>query len=31
MAKEIIARTAALLDVKPRFGAEGNPQFLVNY
>jgi cell division protein FtsI (penicillin-binding protein 3) len=31
MAKEIIARTAALLDVKPRFGAEGDPQFLVNY
>lgn len=31
MTKEIIARTAALLGVKPRFGAEGSPQLLVNY
>lgn len=31
MTKEIIARTAALLGVKPRFGLEGNPQLLVNY
>ncbi|NTF07054.1 penicillin-binding protein 2 [Agrobacterium rubi] len=31
MTKEIIARTAALLKVKPRFGADGSPQMLVNY
>lgn len=31
MTKEIIARTAALLGVKPRFGAEGKPELLVNY
>ncbi|WP_320203626.1 peptidoglycan D,D-transpeptidase FtsI family protein [Agrobacterium rosae] len=31
MTKEIIERTAALLDVKPRFGGEASPQMLVNY
>ncbi|BCH62696.1 penicillin-binding protein (plasmid) [Agrobacterium vitis] len=31
MTKEIIERTAALLDVKPRFGGETGPQMLVNY
>ena len=31
MTKEIIERTAPLLDVKPRFGGETNPQLLVNY
>ncbi|WP_421423980.1 peptidoglycan D,D-transpeptidase FtsI family protein [Agrobacterium rosae] len=31
MTKEIIERTAALLDVKPRFGDETRPQMLVNY
>ncbi|WP_284777950.1 penicillin-binding protein 2 [Agrobacterium sp. lyk4-40-TYG-31] len=31
MTKEIIERTASLLDVKPRFGGETNPQLLVNY
>ncbi|MES5099550.1 penicillin-binding protein 2 [Agrobacterium sp. BA1120] len=31
MTKEIIERTAALLDVKPRFGGETSPQILVNY
>ncbi|MGV1908561.1 MULTISPECIES: peptidoglycan D,D-transpeptidase FtsI family protein [Agrobacterium] len=31
MTKEIIERTAALLDVKPRFGGETSPQMLVNY
>lgn len=31
MTKEIIARTAALLGVKPRFGLEGSSQLLVNY
>ena len=31
MTKEIIERTAALLDVKPRFGGETSPQMLINY
>ncbi len=31
MTKEIIERTAPLLDVKPRFGGETNAQLLVNY
>ncbi|MBM7328472.1 serine hydrolase, partial [Agrobacterium sp. S2] len=31
MTREIIAQTAGLLGVKPRFGYEGNPQLLVDY
>ncbi len=31
MTKEIIARTAALLGVKPRFGTDGTHQVLANY
>jgi cell division protein FtsI (penicillin-binding protein 3) len=31
MTKEIIARTAALLGVKPSFVVEGKPQLIVNY